>query len=50
MPISTLSDREWEVRLLFLDEMRDFLADIETEVLGLSDRGLQRASANKIPF
>lgn len=48
MPISTLSDREWEVRLLFLDEMRDFLADIETEVLGLSDRGLQRASANKI--
>ncbi len=48
MPINTLSDREWEVRLLFLDEMRDFLTDIETEVLGLSDRGLQRASANKI--
>jgi chemotaxis family two-component system sensor histidine kinase/response regulator PixL len=48
MPINTLSDREWEVRLLFLDEVRDFLKDIETEVIGLSDRGLQRESANKI--
>lgn len=44
----TVSDREWEVRLLFLDEVKDFLADIETEVLGLSDRGLQRSATNKI--
>jgi chemosensory pili system protein ChpA (sensor histidine kinase/response regulator) len=44
----TISDREWEVRLLFLDEVKDFLADIETEVLGLSDRGLQRSATNKI--
>ncbi|MBD2178019.1 hybrid sensor histidine kinase/response regulator [Pseudanabaena sp. FACHB-1998] len=44
----TFSDREWEVRLLFLDEVKDFLVDIETEVLGLSDRELQRSSINKI--
>ena len=44
----TVSDREWEVRLLFLDEVKDFLADIETELLGLSDRGLQRSATNKI--
>ena len=42
------SDREWEVRLLFLDEVKDFLAEIETEIIGLSDRGLQRAATNKI--
>jgi chemotaxis family two-component system sensor histidine kinase/response regulator PixL len=48
MATNTLSDREWEVRLLFLDEVRDFLADIETEVLGISDRGLQRSAINKI--
>ena len=45
---NTLSDREWEVRLLFLDETRDFLADIESELLGLSDRGLQKSAINKI--
>lgn len=44
----TFSDREWEVRLLFLDEVKDFLNDIETEILGLSDRGLQRTSINKV--
>lgn len=48
MLTNTLSDREWEVRLLFLDEVRDFLADIESEVLGLSDRGLQKSATNKI--
>jgi len=48
MATNTLSDREWEVRLLFLDEVRDFLTDIETEVLGISDRGLQRSAINKI--
>ena len=31
MVTNTLSDREWAVRLLFLDEVKDFLADIETE-------------------
>jgi chemosensory pili system protein ChpA (sensor histidine kinase/response regulator) len=45
---STLSDREWDVRLLFLDETRDFLADIESELLGLSDRGLQKSAIDKI--
>ena len=45
---NTFSDREWEVRLLFLDEVKDFLAEIETEIIGLSDRGLQRAATNKI--
>ncbi|PZU98386.1 MAG: hybrid sensor histidine kinase/response regulator [Pseudanabaena sp.] len=44
----TLSDREWDVRLLFLDEARDFLADIESELLGLSDRGLQKSAIDKI--
>jgi len=48
MAIDTLTDREWKVRLLFLEEVRDFLADIETEVLGLSDRGLQKSAINKI--
>ena len=48
MATNTLTDREWEVRLLFLDEVKDFLADIETEILGLSDRGLQRSAINKI--
>jgi chemotaxis family two-component system sensor histidine kinase/response regulator PixL len=48
MLTNTLSDREWEVRLLFLDEVRDFLADIEAEILGLSDRGLQKSATNKI--
>ncbi len=48
MATNTLSDREWEVRLLFLDEVKDFLADIETEIIGLSDRGLQRSSLDKI--
>ena len=48
MATNTLTDREWEVRLLFLDEVKDFLADIETEILGLSDRGLQRSTINKI--
>ncbi|GBO53197.1 signal transduction histidine kinase CheA [Pseudanabaena sp. lw0831] len=48
MATNTLNDREWEVRLLFLDEVKDFLADIETEIIGLSDRGLQRSSTDKI--
>jgi two-component system, chemotaxis family, sensor histidine kinase and response regulator PixL len=48
MAINTLSDREWEVRLLFLDEVKDFLADIETEIIGLSHRGLQRSTTDKI--
>jgi chemosensory pili system protein ChpA (sensor histidine kinase/response regulator) len=48
MATNTLSDREWEVRLLFLDEVKDFLANIETEVIGLSDRGLQRSALDKI--
>ncbi|PZV12272.1 MAG: hybrid sensor histidine kinase/response regulator [Pseudanabaena sp.] len=48
MAIDTLSDREWEVRLLFLDEVKDFLADIESEIIGLSDRGLQRSATDKI--
>ncbi len=48
MATNTLSDREWEVRLLFLDEVKDFLADIETEIIGLSDRGLQRSALDKI--
>ena len=48
MATNTLTDREWEVRLLFLDEVKDFLADIEIEVLGLSDRGLQRSAINQI--
>ncbi|TYQ30713.1 hybrid sensor histidine kinase/response regulator [Pseudanabaena sp. UWO310] len=48
MAIDTLTDREWKVRLLFLDEVRDYLAEIETEVLGLSDRGLQKSAINKI--
>jgi len=48
MATNTLTDREWEVRLLFLDEVKDFLTDIETEILGLSDRGLQRSAINKI--
>ena len=48
MSANTLTDREWEVRLLFLDEVKDFLADIEIEFIGLSDRGLQRSAINKI--
>jgi chemosensory pili system protein ChpA (sensor histidine kinase/response regulator) len=48
MATNTLSDREWAVRLLFLEEVKDFLADIETEILGLSDRGLSRSSIDKI--
>jgi chemotaxis family two-component system sensor histidine kinase/response regulator PixL len=48
MATNTLSDREWEVRLLFLDEVKDFLADIETEIIGLSDRGLQRSALDKV--
>jgi chemosensory pili system protein ChpA (sensor histidine kinase/response regulator) len=48
MSANTLTDREWEVRLLFLDEVKDFLADIEIEFIGLSDRGLQRSGINKI--
>jgi chemotaxis family two-component system sensor histidine kinase/response regulator PixL len=48
MATNTLSDREWEVRLLFLDEVKDFLADIETEIIGLSDRGLQKSALDKI--
>jgi two-component system, chemotaxis family, sensor histidine kinase and response regulator PixL len=48
MATNTLSDREWEVRLLFLDEVKDFLADIETEIIGLSDRGLQRSVLDKV--
>ncbi|NUN65632.1 hybrid sensor histidine kinase/response regulator [Pseudanabaena biceps] len=48
MATDTLSDREWEVRLLFLDEARDFLADIEFEILGMSDRSLQKSAINKI--
>jgi two-component system, chemotaxis family, sensor histidine kinase and response regulator PixL len=48
MATNTLSDREWEVRLLFLDEVKDFLADIETEIIGLSDRGLQKSTLDKI--
>jgi two-component system, chemotaxis family, sensor histidine kinase and response regulator PixL len=48
MATNTLSDREWDVRLLFLDEVKDFLADIETEIIGLSDRGLQRSALDKI--
>lgn len=46
--INKLSDREWEVRLLFLDEVKDFLADIEAEIIGLSDRGLQKTAIDKI--
>ncbi len=46
--VNKLSDREWEVRLLFLDEVKDFLADIETEIIGLSDRGLQKSAIDKI--
>ena len=48
MVTNTLSDREWAVRLLFLDEVKDFLADIETELIGLSDRGLGRSAIDKI--
>ena len=48
MATNTLSDREWEVRLLFLDEVKDFLVAIETEIIGMSDRGLQRSAADKI--
>ena len=47
MATNTLSDREWEVRLLFLEEVKDFLADIETEIIGLSDRGLQKSALDK---
>jgi chemosensory pili system protein ChpA (sensor histidine kinase/response regulator) len=43
-----LSDKEWAVRLLFLDEVKDFLTDIELEIIGLSDRGLQRTAIDKI--
>ena len=45
---NTLSDKEWAVRLLFLDEVKDFLTDIELEIIGLSDRGLQRSAIDKI--
>ncbi|WP_103667235.1 hybrid sensor histidine kinase/response regulator [Pseudanabaena sp. BC1403] len=48
MATNTLSDREWEIRLLFLDEVKDFLSDIETEIIGLSDHGLQRSALDKI--
>ena len=48
MATDTLSDREWEVRLLFFDEVKDFLADIESEIIGLSDRGLQKSAIDKI--
>ncbi len=48
MATNTLSDREWEVRLLFLDEAKDFLVAIEMEVIGMSDRGLHRAAIDKI--
>ncbi len=48
MATNTLSDREWAVRLLFLEEVKDFLADIEIEILGLSDRGLSRSAIDKI--
>jgi two-component system, chemotaxis family, sensor histidine kinase and response regulator PixL len=42
------NDREWEVRLQFLDEARDYLRDIESEVLGLSDRSLSRGAIDKM--
>jgi len=48
MSTNTLSDKEWAVRLLFLDEVKDFLMDIELEIIGLSDRGLQRSAIDKI--
>ncbi|MBD2187830.1 hybrid sensor histidine kinase/response regulator [Pseudanabaena mucicola] len=48
MAIDTLTDREWAVRLLFLDEVRDFLADIESEILGVCDRNLSRSAIDKI--
>jgi chemosensory pili system protein ChpA (sensor histidine kinase/response regulator) len=48
MSTNTLSDKEWAVRLLFLDEVKDFLTDIEIEIIGLSDRGLQRSAIDKI--
>ncbi|MDX2255351.1 MAG: hybrid sensor histidine kinase/response regulator [Pseudanabaenaceae cyanobacterium bins.39] len=45
---SDLTDRDWEIRLLFLEEVWDFLADIETELLGISDRGLSREASQKM--
>ncbi|CAN1211032.1 hybrid sensor histidine kinase/response regulator [Tumidithrix helvetica PCC 7403] len=40
--------QEWKIRLQFLDEARDYLNEIEAEVLGMSDRGLQRQSIDKV--
>ncbi|MEE3717233.1 hybrid sensor histidine kinase/response regulator [Tumidithrix elongata RA019] len=40
--------QEWKIRLQFLDEARDYLNEIESEVIGMSDRGLQRQSIDKV--
>lgn len=39
-------DREWQVRLQFLDEAGDYLSEIENSLLGCSERGLDREAIN----
>ena len=41
-------EQEWKIRLQFLDEARDYLSEIESELLGISDRGLQRQAIDRI--
>jgi chemosensory pili system protein ChpA (sensor histidine kinase/response regulator) len=48
MLVNELTDRDWEIRLLFLEETQDFLADIETELLGISDRPLSKDASSKM--
>jgi len=43
-----VDQQEWKIRLQFLDEARDYLSEIESEVIGMSDRGLQRQSIDKV--
>jgi len=43
-----VDEQEWKIRLQFLDEARDYLGEIESEVIGMSDRGLPRQSIDKV--
>lgn len=40
-------EREWQVRLQFLDEAQDYLATIAAALLGMSDRGLGQGAIDQ---